>query len=290
MLPQDPTIDVLLRGSDLNGPSDPGIWQSIKVEKRLVKPVERVEERLDYHYLLSWRGQPTIAERAYRPGRFRRVVKKPGTISLGASGWLPEVRALTPYDVTSCVIDPRASRQLWEESGQSKALRLHEHLGLEDMALTHLTALLAMESDRRHDSGKLYRDSLEQAFIIRFLIIASEESTDIAQAHPLPQPVLRRAIEKLERESSSDFSLAELAEDSGYSRAHFSRMFKSATGKTPFQYLRNVRLERARHALGETNDGISEIAAVCGFSSHSHLTRLFIEQYGVTPTSYRRSR
>ncbi|QFY62691.1 helix-turn-helix transcriptional regulator (plasmid) [Rhizobium grahamii] len=67
-------------------------------------------------------------------------------------------------------------------------------------------------------------------------------------------------------------------------------MFRLATGKSAFEYLRDVRLERARQALISTDDGIAEIAASVGLSSHSHLTRLFIKKFGISPSCYRREK
>ncbi|UPK40302.1 helix-turn-helix transcriptional regulator [Bradyrhizobium sp. 186] len=78
----------------------------------------------------------------------------------------------------------------------------------------------------------------------------------------------------------ANLSLAELANESGYSRAHFLRMFRAATGKTPHQYLLHVRLERAREQFQTGLASILEIALATGFASHSHLTRQFRQRFG----------
>jgi AraC family transcriptional regulator len=79
-----------------------------------------------------------------------------------------------------------------------------------------------------------------------------------------------------------DLNLDTLALDSGYSRTHFLRMFRAATGKTPREYLLALRLAHARRRLKETVAGPSEIALESGFSSHSHLTTLFRRHIGMT--------
>jgi AraC family transcriptional regulator len=88
---------------------------------------------------------------------------------------------------------------------------------------------------------------------------------------------------------SDDLSLDALARESGYSRAHFLRMFRAATGNTPHRYLKELRLEFARDRLATSADPIAEIALSAGFSSQSHLTTLFHARFGVTPAEFRRA-
>jgi AraC family transcriptional regulator len=104
----------------------------------------------------------------------------------------------------------------------------------------------------------------------------------------LPGHVLRRIIERM-RTFNSDLSLQALANESGYSRVHFIRMFKAATGYSPHNYLLNLKLERARELLRNPSISLIDIALDCGFSSHSHMSRIFHNVVGVTPSAYRRS-
>lgn len=283
-------IDILLKGSRIVGPSSLDLWHGIRVERRIVDPVEREEDEIGSHYAMLWGGAPALAERAYRTGRFERVVKRPGSLSLGAAGRLPAVRALTPYDVTVVAIDASVADELLRQTDESRGYRINEQLGVTDDALRGLIQLLSAEVHSGGESGSLYRQSLEQAFITRFLFTARLEGGGSKPTAPLPPIVLRRIIDKIQSEYDRDMTLDELATDAGYSRSHFQKMFRQATGKSVFHYLRDVRLERARTALQETDAGIAAIATAVGFSSHAHLTKLFIEKFGVAPSSYRRNR
>lgn len=285
----DSSIDRLLKGSRLKGPSSEHLWSGITLERRIVDPIEREEDDIDSHYVMLWR-ETTIAERAYRAGRFERVVKQPGFLSLGTAGRLPAVRALTPYDVTVCTIDTDAARTVLEEVDERRGSRLHDQLGIRDEALAGLIRLLSSEVENAGESGLLYQQSLEQALIARFLHVARSDGLERSIISPLPTRVLRRILDKIESEHENDLTLDELAREAGYSRSHFQKMFRLATGKSAFEYLRDVRLERVRQALINTDDGIAEIAAGVGLSSHSHLTRLFIKKFGISPSSYRREK
>ncbi|MEP7454101.1 AraC family transcriptional regulator [Phyllobacterium sp. SB3] len=281
-------FDILLKGSRVIGPQTDNLWTGIGVERRSVDAIEREEEEIDYHYILLWGNRPTIAERAYKTGRFKRVVKPPHTLSLGCAGRLPAVRALTSYEVTACVINTKAAQNLVEEMECKDSFPLHEHLGVEDQPLAHLITLAALEVENGGASGKLYRDSIEQALISRFLAVARAEVKHSPDVSALPKHALKRILDRLQSEFDRNFTLSDLAHDCGYSRSHFLKMFQMATGKTPFEYLRDVRLEEARRALVESDETIVSIALRVGFSSHSHLSRLFSQKYGLAPSSYRR--
>jgi AraC family transcriptional regulator len=109
------------------------------------------------------------------------------------------------------------------------------------------------------------------------------------QIAPLPQAILRRIKKYMEEHLHDKLSLDELARETHYSRAHFLRMFRAATGKTPHQYLTECRIERAKSMLLEARKvSLIDVAARCGFSSQSHLTRVFRKQVGTTPTEFKR--
>jgi AraC family transcriptional regulator len=86
-----------------------------------------------------------------------------------------------------------------------------------------------------------------------------------------------------------DLDLQSLANETGYSRTHFMRMFRAATGQTPHHYILQLRLTRARDLLRERRNSLIDIAALCGFSSQSHMATAFRQMLGITPTEYRRA-
>jgi AraC family transcriptional regulator len=87
-----------------------------------------------------------------------------------------------------------------------------------------------------------------------------------------------------------ELSLVSLAKETGYSRAHFARMFRTATGVTPYQYVLRRRIDHARYLLNQPKGKrLIDIAADCGFSHQTHLTRVFREHVGMTPGDYRRN-
>jgi len=302
------SIDTLLHGSARLGRSSLDLgWKGLIVERRTAPPLARDASAVDCHYALLWQGQPTVTERQYRRGQFVRMVKQPGALSLGPAGWLPAVRAHSPFDVVICAIDPEVADGIADDTGACTR-PLHDHRGICDAPLAALIATAAQEVDAGGHAGKVFAESLTLTIISRFLFVARNDvaRNDAAPAlradpTPLPRHRLRRVLERIEADFSENLGLAELAAESGYSRAHFLRMFRAATGKTPHQYLQDFRLDYVRrmlasgHAPGDIGGptparepALAELAACAGFSSHSHLSRLFRLRFGVSPDAYRR--
>lgn len=80
-------------------------------------------------------------------------------------------------------------------------------------------------------------------------------------------------------------SLADLAAACGLSRFQLVRQFARATGLTPHAYLIQRRIDAAR-ALLARGSALADAAAASGFADQSHMTRLFIRTYGITPGAY----
>jgi AraC family transcriptional regulator len=286
-------IDTLFRGSALPATSSLELgWQGFTLERRRVAAGERAEEVIGDHFLVLWQGQPALGERADRGGRFAPYAKYPGMLSIGPAGILPAVRARNEAHVVACALEPRFAEHVELELDARLNAPLHEQIGFEDRGLQHLLLLMLAELEAGGLHGRLYAESLVQSLTIRFLHLArADHSPRVARVNALPRGKLSRIIERMHAGLRDELSLDALAAESGYSRAHFLRMFRAATGKPPHQYLLELRLEHARRQLDEhPGASLAQVALASGFSSHAHLTTLFRRHFGVTPSQYRRSK
>lgn len=108
-------------------------------------------------------------------------------------------------------------------------------------------------------------------------------------AHSLPTTDgILNAQRRLDDDPAAPTSLTELANDCGLSRFQLLRQFARATGLTPHAYLLQRRIHLARRLI-QQGVGLADTAANSGFSDQSHMTRLFIRQYGVSPHAYARA-
>ena len=90
----------------------------------------------------------------------------------------------------------------------------------------------------------------------------------------------------IEKHLSEPITLRMIAETANYSPWHAERIFKELTGKTPFDYIRALRLSRAAVELEKGNTRIVDVAFDYVFESHEGFTRAFSKHFGMTPRFY----
>ena len=84
-----------------------------------------------------------------------------------------------------------------------------------------------------------------------------------------------------------DFDLKKIAESSGLSIYHFSRLFKKNTGVTPFLYYKQIKINKLKEKLLDLNLSISGAFDTCGVDYNGNNRLLFKQMTGVTPVQYR---
>ncbi|MDR9766668.1 AraC family transcriptional regulator [Shewanella baltica] len=99
--------------------------------------------------------------------------------------------------------------------------------------------------------------------------------------------ILKKPIEFINNHYTQEIGIKELAEVSHLSISALERRFKKYLQKTPKQFIREVRLEKARKMLIESQAPISDIAQNCGFPSHSYFSQHFKSMFGELPAQYR---
>ncbi len=118
-------------------------------------------------------------------------------------------------------------------------------------------------------------------------------ATTIHQRTPLPSglamPSAMQAITHarslMDDDPAAAITLSDLAEDSGLSRFQLIRAFNKATGMTPHAYLLQRRLHHARRLIA-SGMPLVNAAINSGFADQSHMTRLFVRNFGLSPGVY----
>jgi DNA-binding response OmpR family regulator len=81
-----------------------------------------------------------------------------------------------------------------------------------------------------------------------------------------------------------EFSIDQFGREAGMSRSQIHRKLKALTGKSPSQYLRFIRLSKAKSMIEEQKGTVSEIAYAVGFSSPAYFSRCFKTEFGYSPS------
>ena len=88
---------------------------------------------------------------------------------------------------------------------------------------------------------------------------------------------------------SQPIGLAEMAQAADLSPFHFARVFHKQTGFTPVQYLRTVRLNRAKELLRKDSMNVSEVGRAVGYPIVQHFSAVFKKTTGVSPKEFSKS-
>ncbi len=99
--------------------------------------------------------------------------------------------------------------------------------------------------------------------------------------------LLRETIILMERNLEEPLRLSEIAHYAGVSQRQLERLFRKYTGITPVRYYINIRLDRARALITQTELSIAEIANACGFSNAEQLSRTYKKHFNIAPSQDR---
>ena len=172
--------------------------------------------------------------------------------------------------------------------GNSDRLQLIPAFQQRDGQVEAIAQLILTECQQNPCGNQLYMDSLANALAVNMLRqFATTQRPLPLYEGGLTQRQLIQVLDYIDAHLDQEIRLTNLAELIGMSQFHFSHLFKQSLGISPYQYLLQQRVERAKQLLRQTDRLIVEIALECGFSSHSHLSKQFRQLTGMTPKFFR---
>ena len=151
-----------------------------------------------------------------------------------------------------------------------------------DIVIDRVTRLSSMaEKDRYGLIGQLYSNLLV-SYTLSQLDITLSQRTVIDHR-------IQKSVTYLNRSYTQNIAIENLANSQNMTGEAFSRLFKKELGRPPFDYISNLRMNKARLLLQNTNQSIKSIAQAVGYSDQYNFSRLFKKHYGMSPKAYRLS-
>jgi transcriptional regulator GlxA family with amidase domain len=116
----------------------------------------------------------------------------------------------------------------------------------------------------------------------------SERAPSEARTAKVVDSVVQRALSLMRADVARRWTVQELAQKVGVSRAALARRFARALGEPPQRWLTRARLEQAALLLAEGDDALAAVAAAVGYDSEFAFSRAFRRHFSVAPGAYRR--
>jgi AraC family transcriptional regulator len=157
-----------------------------------------------------------------------------------------------------------------------------------DPFLHEIASAVASAPRIKDPAGSLFIESLLNAACARILHTYAEVRYRLSAPPRLTDDQLRRAIDYIYDHIGEGLDLGSISRAAGLSAFHFARLFKAATGDSPFHFVTRKRMERAKELLRKTRLPISDIAERVGYQQPSHFSGRFRSVLGCSPDAYRK--
>jgi AraC family transcriptional regulator len=193
------------------------------------------------------------------------------------------------YSYLALCLSPTALEQKVGDLIKGYSMELLPQFALCDPLIYSVVLALQQELSNPGFSGQLYLDSLLTTLDTHLLRHYSTTQFITSKNRSLTPIQLQQAIAYIRAHLERDLSLDEIARVINISPSYFANLFKDATGISPYQYVIQQRVEKAKSLLLKTDLTIADIALQVGFCNQSHLTRRFKRLTGETPKKFRRS-
>ncbi len=288
------THGILLQpGFEIGVSSDKRGWSSLYASVQREVPYEGLFDSVDDQLIVLHLDGPATVHRRIPKGEDSHLIPR-GGMTMMPGGMDFRVRLGEPLHTLHLYL----RRALLEEvagtmlAGDPTHIEILPCLGNSDPLVEFL---MLGERDALHDenaSATPFVDYLARAIAARLVQRHSSaspawRSRDTSTS--LTGGPLNNAIDFMQANLERSIDLPAIAAATGLSPSHFARRFRVTIGKAPHQYLMQLRIERAKRLLRETDTSVVEVAFACGFANQEHMTRLFKQHCGTTPAAYRKT-
>ncbi len=171
------------------------------------------------------------------------------------------------------------AREILEECGLTQSSPIYED---------HSRGLLQEELLRLIDS---FGDLGENRYTLlgRLYLCFSHMAQKGRKKGEAGESYVNKALNFIHRNFSYEISVEQVARAVGIDRTYLYRLFRQQTGKSPKEYLTELRLKSAAGMLRKTKLSVTEVAFSCGYKEASLFARHFKSLYGISPLAYRKS-
>lgn len=263
-------------------------WRGIMVQHHLQPPGEMPESEAAQHAIVvHWQHNSVHVDRVIDETKQKESINDGDCLIVPAmashkSNWDREV------EFTFMILEPSYLNQIAHETVDGDRVELMPHFAKPDSVISSIAAVLKTELESDSVGGKFYVESAI-TFLAAHLLRHHCSRTQMFKnyADGLPKYRLREAIAYINEHLNEEISLEAIANHLHMSQYYFCHLFKQSIGISPYQYVLQQRIEKAKQLLKQRKLTIINVALECGFANQTHFTKHFRKLTGTTPRAYR---
>jgi AraC family transcriptional regulator len=263
-------------------------WKDIVLEQHIVRPGEIPEhEHLNLCLHLQIAGDREFEW--WQSGKNAIEHTQPGSLIVVPPGTRDRLRWQGPSERLILSVEDDALQRLASQLGARHPLEIKGAWSILAPSTQLLISEMGREAREAWPLGALYANLL--ALSLETNLIKNHSSQQIALPRlkgGLGVPKLKRAMEYMSANLAEDMGLEQIADEMGMSPSHFAHEFRNSTGTTPYQYLLQQRLERAKGLLKTTRLPIQNVSVLAGFNYPANFVRTFRKRVGQSPDAWRK--
>ena len=271
--------------------------------------IDRFDEYLNREWECHWHEefefsvllQGSISYSVYKGKDIRKVIKLgPGDGIFLNSGTLHSAKAFEPGSVLACFVFPLAFfemkpftdlyRNLIYPIVESDVPLLSLSTAEKDNEdiLSSMQMLCSLtEADSAYELHSL--ELICRIWRMLIILFEKHKKMSVEAIGETPQAKrMKQMIQYVHENYGRSITVDDIASSAGISRTECFRSFQALLETTPTEYLISYRISMASMLLSNTSRTLSDIAAVCGFSTPSYFGRQFRNQCGMTPGEFRK--
>jgi AraC family transcriptional regulator len=263
-------------------------WKDVLLERHIVRPGEIPEHEhpsLCLHLQIA--GEQDFEW--WQSGKNAIEHTQPGSLIVIPPGTRDRLRWQGSTERLILSVENDALKQLASQLGAQHPLEIRGAWSILAPPMRLLISEMGREAREGWPLGALYAHLL--ALGLQTNLIKNHSNQQVALPRltgGLSLPKLKRAMEYMSANLAEDIGLEQIADEMGMSPSHFAHEFRNSTGATPYQYLLQQRLERAKGLLKTTRWPIQNVSVLTGFNYPANFVRTFRQRVGQSPDAWRK--
>ncbi|MBE9128374.1 MULTISPECIES: helix-turn-helix transcriptional regulator [unclassified Coleofasciculus] len=261
-------------------------WNGMYLEFQCQPPMEVPEYSYQQHIITIPTRYGVEVEEIVE-GKTQATSFQAGDINVAPLSLPRRYRWQQEFEGIHLILEPELINYAAPELVDPDIIELVPHFIQADPLIHQIAIALKTELERNGSGSKLYAESAATFLAVHLLQhYSTVKPCCQRQEGGLSHCKLKQAVDYIHDHLAEEICLDELAGYLGLSRYYFCRLFKQSTGLSPYQYVIQCRVERAKYLLKKGDLSLADISVACGFTHQSHLHRHFKRLTGVTPKQF----